>query len=120
MIFVATTLQYDHSIIETRKCLAGGGSSACAQWPSCSVDAVQSTGVTMCLANGALAASECHCLNSTVVNATTLGQGLTLVHFSAQPKPCWSHFSLSPCLIDWRKFMHPTFPTKRAYVEPNS
>jgi len=25
------------------------------------------------------------------------GQGLTLVHFSAQPKPCWSHLSLSPC-----------------------
>ena len=30
-------------------------------------------------------------------------QGLTLVHFSAQLKPCWSHLFLSPCLIDWGK-----------------
>jgi hypothetical protein len=26
----------------------------------------------------------------------------------------------SPCLIDWGKIMHPTYPTKRAYVEANS
>jgi hypothetical protein len=25
------------------------------------------------------------------------GQGLTLVHFSAQPKPFWSHLPVSPC-----------------------
>ena len=45
-----------------------------------------------------------------------LKQGLTLVHFSAQPKPCWSHLSLSTCLIDWGKIMHPTYPTKCAYM----
>jgi len=28
-------------------------------------------------------------------------QGLTLLHFSAQPKPFWSHLPVSPCLIDW-------------------
>ena len=39
------------------------------------------------------------------------GQGLTLVHFSAQPKPFWSHPPLSPCLIDWGKIMQPTYPT---------
>jgi len=37
-------------------------------------------------------------------------QGLTVVHFSVQPKPCWSHLCLSPCLIDWGKIMHPTYP----------
>ena len=47
-------------------------------------------------------------------------QGLTLVHFSAQPKPSWSHLPVSPCLIDWEKIMHPTYPTKSAYVEPKS
>jgi len=47
-------------------------------------------------------------------------QGLTLVHFSAQLEPCWSHLCLSHCQIDWGKIMHPTYPTKRAYVEPNS
>ena len=31
---------------------------------------------------------------------TALGQGLTLVHFSAQFKPFWSHLRVSPCLID--------------------
>jgi hypothetical protein len=30
-------------------------------------------------------------------------QGLTLVHFSAQPKPFRSHLPVSPCLIDWGK-----------------
>ena len=30
-------------------------------------------------------------------------QGLTLVHFSAHPKPFWSHLPVSPCLIDWEK-----------------
>jgi hypothetical protein len=39
-------------------------------------------------------------------------QGLTLVHFSAQPKPFLSHLLLSPCLIDWGKIMHPTYLTK--------
>ena len=47
-------------------------------------------------------------------------QGLTLVHFSAQPKPFWSHLPVSPCLKDWGKFMQPTYPTKCAYVEPKS
>jgi hypothetical protein len=28
------------------------------------------------------------------------GQEFTLVHISAQPKPFWSHLSVSPCLID--------------------
>jgi len=32
-----------------------------------------SAGTTMCLAGSALASSECHCLNTTAVNATTLG-----------------------------------------------
>ena len=43
-------------------------------------------------------------------------QGLKLVHFSAQPKPFWSHLPVSPCLIDWVKIMHPTYPTKYAYM----
>jgi len=47
-------------------------------------------------------------------------QGLTLVHLSPQPKPVWSHLPMSPCLIDWGKIMHPTYPTKCAYVEPKS
>ena len=47
-------------------------------------------------------------------------QGLTLVHFSPQPKPFWSHLPVSPCLIDWRRILHPTYPTKCAYVEPKS
>jgi hypothetical protein len=33
-------------------------------------------------------------------------QGLTLVHFSAQPKSFWSQLPVSPCLIDWGKPMH--------------
>jgi len=49
-----------------------------------------------------------------------LGQGLTLVHFSAQPKPFWSHLPVSPCLINWGKIKRPTYPTKCAYVEQNS
>ena len=36
-----------------------------------------------------------------LVDQFTEGQGLTLVHFSAQPKPFWSHLTVSPCLIDW-------------------
>jgi len=40
----------------------------------------------------------------------TSDQGLKLVHFSAQLKPCWSRLSLPPCLIDWGKVMHPTYP----------
>jgi hypothetical protein len=47
-------------------------------------------------------------------------QGLTLVHFSAQPKPFWSYLPVSPCLIDWGKIMHPTYPTNYAYNEPKS
>ena len=50
----------------------------------------------------------------------TVAQGLTLVHFSAQPKPFWSHLRVSSCLIDWEKIMHPTYPTKCAYVQPKS
>jgi hypothetical protein len=47
-------------------------------------------------------------------------QGLTLVHFSAQPKPFWSHHPVSPCLINWGKIVHPTHPTKCARVELKS
>ena len=47
-------------------------------------------------------------------------QERTLVRFSAQPKPFWSHLPVSPCLIDWEKIMHPTHPTKCASVEPSS
>ena len=47
-------------------------------------------------------------------------QGLTLVHFSAQRKPFWSHLLASPCLLDWGKVMHPRHPTQCAYVEPKS
>jgi len=45
-------------------------------------------------------------------------QGLTLVHFSAQPKLFCLHLTRSPCVIDWGKIMHPTYPTKCAYAEP--
>jgi hypothetical protein len=48
------------------------------------------------------------------------GQGHTLVHFSAQPKPFWSHLPVVPCLINWREIMHLTYPTKCAYAEPES
>jgi surfactin synthase thioesterase subunit len=48
------------------------------------------------------------------------GQGLTLVHFSAQPQPFWSHLPVSPCLIDRETIMYPKNPTKHAYDEPNS
>ena len=44
-------------------------------------------------------------------------QGLSLVHFLAQPEPFWSHLPVSPSLIDWGKIMYTTFPTKCAYVE---
>ena len=47
-------------------------------------------------------------------------QGRTLVHFSAQTKPFSSHLPVFPCLIDWGKIMHPTYPTKCAYVELKS
>jgi len=46
--------------------------------------------------------------------------GLTLVHFTAQPKPFWSHLPASPCLIDEGKIMHQTHPTNCAHVEPKS
>jgi hypothetical protein len=49
-----------------------------------------------------------------------LRQGLTLDHYSAQPKPFWSHLPVSLCLIDWGKIMRPTYPTKCAYAEQNS
>jgi len=45
-------------------------------------------------------------------------QGLALVHFSAQPKPFWSHLPVSPCQIDWGKFRQVTYPAKCAHVEP--
>ena len=48
------------------------------------------------------------------------GQGLTLVHFSAQPNPFWSHLPVSPCLTDWGEIMHPTYQTKCAYIELKS
>ena len=47
-------------------------------------------------------------------------QGLTLVHFSAQPKPYWSHLPMSLCIIDWGEIMHPTYPTKCSYVKRKS
>jgi hypothetical protein len=47
-------------------------------------------------------------------------QGLTLLHFSAKFEPFWTHLRMSPSLIDWGKVMHPTYPTKCAYVEPKS
>jgi len=47
-------------------------------------------------------------------------QGLTLFHFSVQPQPFWSHLTVSPCLIDWGKTIHPTYATECAHVEPNS
>jgi len=59
-------------------------------------------------------------MNFGLLLLAVMGQGLTLVHFSAQPKPFWSHLTVSPCLIDWGKIMHPTHPTKCAYVEPES
>jgi len=37
------------------------------------------------------------------VSRASPGQGPTLVHFSAQPKPFFSHLPVSPCLIDWGK-----------------
>jgi hypothetical protein len=40
-----------------------------------------------------IAVSVCSCAASARL------QGLTLVHFSAQPKPL--HLPVSPCLIDW-------------------
>ena len=46
------------------------------------------------------------------------GQGLTLVHFSAQPKPLLSHLLVSPSLNRWRKTMHLTYSTNCAYAEP--
>ena len=51
---------------------------------------------------------------------TTWYQGLTFVHFLAQPKPSWSHLPVSPCLIDWEIIMHPTDPTNGANIEPKS
>jgi hypothetical protein len=47
-------------------------------------------------------------------------QGLTLVHFSAQLEPFWSHLPVFPCQIDWGKLMHPTYLMKCAYVKPRS
>jgi hypothetical protein len=38
--------------------------------------------------------------------------------FSSQLKSIWSHLPESPGLIDWWKNMHPSYPTKCAYVEP--
>jgi len=48
------------------------------------------------------------------------GQGLTLLHFLAQPKPFWSHLPVSPCLIDLGGVMHQTYHTKCACAEPKS
>ena len=52
-----------------------------------------------------------------MATALAKGQGLTLVHSLAQPKPFLAHLPVTPCLIDWRKLMHPTYPTRCAYVE---
>ena len=51
------------------------------------------------------------------VRSLALSQGLTVVHFSAQLK---SHLPVSPCLINWRKIVHPTYPTECAHDEPKS
>jgi hypothetical protein len=48
------------------------------------------------------------------------GQGLTLVHTFQLNLSRVGHLSLSSCLIDWGEIMHPTYPTKCAYVEPDS
>ena len=47
-------------------------------------------------------------------------QGLTLVRFSSQPKPFWSHLHMSPCLIVWVNILQPTHPTNCAHVKPKS
>jgi len=50
----------------------------------------------------------------TDVAALSWWQGLTLVHFSAQPKPVWSLLPVSRCLIDREIIIHPTYPTRCA------
>jgi len=48
-------------------------------------------------------------------------QGLTLFHFTAQPKnPFWSHIPVTPCLIRWGENTHPTCPKNCAYVDSKS
>jgi hypothetical protein len=48
-------------------------------------------------------------------------QGLTLVHFSAQPKLLCVQLPVSRCVIGWGGgITHPTYPTKCAYVELRS
>jgi len=50
-------------------------------------------------------------LRACEVQPRAVRQGLTLVHFSAQPKPFWSPLHVSHGLIDWGKIMHPIYPT---------
>jgi len=40
---------------------------------------------------------------ATEQEALNLEAALTLVHFSAQRKPFWSHLPVFPCLVDWGK-----------------
>ena len=58
------------------------------------------------------------CAAGSVGRGSASIQGLTLVNFSAQPKPFWSYLPVSPCLIDWGTSMHPTYPTRCAYFQP--
>jgi hypothetical protein len=49
--------------------------------------------------------------------ATTIrGRGLQSSTFQLNLS-CFGHLLVSPCLINWRKIMHQTYPTKCAYVE---
>ena len=47
------------------------------------------------------------------------GQGLTLVHFPAQPKPFWSHLPMGPCLRDRGKIMHPMYSSNVLMLSRN-
>jgi len=47
------------------------------------------------------------------------GRGLHSPTFQLKLSRC-SHSTVFPCLIDWGKIMHPTYPTECAYVEPKS
>jgi hypothetical protein len=61
---------------------------------------------------GKLAVVAARMRNRNLAGAWGQWQGRTLVHFSSQPKPFWSHLPVSPFLLDWGKIMRPTYPTK--------
>ena len=66
----------------------------------------------------AAAVSSTHSLFAPPGYGTELKAGAYTRPLLSSPKPFWSHLPVSPCLIDWGKIMHPTYPTKCAYVEP--